>query len=402
MIIANVNRVMRRLFLIFMTVCMSLICSAQDKYLPAAKITMGPYIQNLTETGFTVVWETDMDAIGWVELALRDGTHFYSCSRERHYDMRGHGVHPISKIHKVEIKGLQPGTEYRYRVMNRGVKTFLASGDIEYTKASGSDVYRKSPYLVKTLVPKVDTLRFDIYNDMHEKDSLLGVLMASGRKNLDFVVFNGDMVSTLSSCQKISDRFLKTAAKSLKGQIPMYVARGNHEMRGRDAIRWIDFFATPTGQTYYSFKVGDNFFIVLDSYEDKPDDDINYSGKLVTEPFWEQESEWLKTVLESQECKSATKRIVFCHIPPAKNGWHGNRNVCEKFIPLLNEAGIDVMFSAHTHRWAVHKVGDKNIGANFPIVVNANRERLEVTTSRDSISLRSFDTEGNCTHKYDL
>ena len=402
MIIANVNRVMRRLFLIFMTVCMSLICSAQDKYLPAAKITMGPYIQNLTETGFTVVWETDMDAIGWVELALRDGTHFYSCSRERHYDMRGHGVHPISKIHKVEIKGLQPGTEYRYRVMNRGVKTFLASGDIEYTKASGSDVYRKSPYLVKTLLPKVDTLRFDIYNDMHEKDSLLGVLMASGRKNLDFVVFNGDMVSTLSSCQKISDRFLKTAAKSLNGQIPMYVVRGNHELRGRDAIRWIEFFATPTGQTYYSFKVGDNFFIVLDSYEDKPDDDINYSGKLVTEPFWEQESEWLKTVLESQECKSATKRIVFCHIPPAKNGWHGNRNVCEKFIPLLNEAGIDVMFSAHTHRWAVHKVGDKNIGANFPIVVNANRERLEVTTSRDSISLRSFDTEGNCTHKYDL
>ena len=393
MIIANVNRVMRRLSLMFMTVCMSLICSAQDKYLPAAKITMGPYIQNLTETGFTVVWETDMDAIGWVELALRDGTHFYSCSRERH---------PISKIHKVEIKGLQPGTEYRYRVMNRGVKTFLASGDIEYTKASGSDVYRKSPYLVKTLVPKVDTLRFDIYNDMHEKDSLLGVLMASGRKNLDFVVFNGDMVSTLSSCQKISDRFLKTAAKSLKGQIPMYVARGNHELRGRDAIRWIDFFATPTGQTYYSFKVGDNFFIVLDSYEDKPDDDINYSGKLVTEPFWEQESEWLKTVLESQECKSATKRIVFCHIPPAKNGWHGNRNVCEKFIPLLNEVGVDVMFSAHTHRWAVHKVGDKNIGANFPIVVNANRERLEVTTSRDSISLRSFDTEGNCTHKYDL
>ena len=402
MIIANVNRVMRRLSLMFMTVCMSLICSAQDKYLPAAKITMGPYIQNLTETGFTVVWETDMDAIGWVELALRDGTHFYSCSRERHYDMRGHGVHPICKIHKVEIKGLQPGTEYRYRVMNRGVKTFLASGDIEYTKASGSDVYRKNPYLVKTLLPKVDTLRFDIYNDMHEKDSLLGVLMASGRKNLDFVVFNGDMVSTLSSCQKISDRFLKTAAKSLNGQIPMYVVRGNHELRGRDAIRWMDFFATPTGHTYYSFKVGDNFFVVLDSYEDKPDDDINYSGKLVTEPFWEQESAWLKNVLESQECKSATKRIVFCHIPPAKNGWHGNRNVYEKFIPLLNEAGIDVMFSAHTHRWAVHEVGDKNIGASFPIVVNANRERLEVTTSRDSISLRSFDTEGNCTHKYDL
>ena len=68
----------------------------------------------------------------------------------------------------------------------------------------------------------------------------------------------------------------------------------------------------------------------------------------------------------------------------------------------MNDAKIDVMFSAHIHRWAVYNVGDKNIGANFPIVVNANRERLEVTISGDSMSLSSFDTEGKCTHQFNL
>lgn len=377
----------------------SLVGAAQGKPSSEARISAGPYIQNLTETGFTVVWETDVDAIGWVETAPKDGTHFYNCTRERHYDLRGHGVHPVGRLHKVEITDLQPGTEYRYRVMNRGVKTFSPDGDIEYMKPSGSDVFRKSPYVVRTLLHDVDTVRFDVYNDMHEKDSLLGVLMASGRSDLDFVMFNGDMVNTLSTHEKISGRFLKTAARALKGETPLYVARGNHEMRGRDAIRWMDYFSTPTGQTYYSFKVGKCFFIVLDSYEDKPDEDINYNGKLVTEPFWEQEAQWLRSVLDSQECRTAERKIVFCHIPPDHKGWHGNRNVTEHFVPLLNEAKVDVMFSAHIHRWAVYPEGDSRTKAAFPVVVNANRERMEVTLTEDALQVRTFNPDGKCTHE---
>lgn len=384
--------------LLLSPVLVSLVAAAQGKPSSEARITTGPYIQNLTETGCTVIWETDVDAIGWVEVARKDGTHFYNCTRERHYDMRGHGVHPVSRLHKVEITGLQPGTEYRYRVMNRGVKKFSPDGDIEYMRPSGSDVYRKSPYMVRTLLNDVDTVRFDVYNDMHEKDSILGVMMASGRKNLDFVVCNGDMVNTLSHQEKIMNRFVKTAAKALKGETPLYVARGNHEMRGRDAIRWIDCFATPTGETYYSFRVGANFFIVLDSYEDKPDDDINYNGKLVTEPFWKKETQWLRSVLDSEECRNAERRIVFCHIPPDYKGWHGNRNVAEYFVPLLNEAKVDMMFSAHIHRWAVYPAGDGRTGASFPIVVNANRERMEVTLSPGVVEIRTFDPDGKCIH----
>ena len=34
--------------------------------LPGVKIEAGPYLQAVTETGFTVVWASDTDAVAWV------------------------------------------------------------------------------------------------------------------------------------------------------------------------------------------------------------------------------------------------------------------------------------------------------------------------------------------------
>ena len=35
-----------------------------------AKIVCGPYVQCMTETSFTVIWTTDVDAVAWVEVGL--------------------------------------------------------------------------------------------------------------------------------------------------------------------------------------------------------------------------------------------------------------------------------------------------------------------------------------------
>lgn len=59
-----------------------------------AKVLCGPYVQCVSETGFTVIWTTDVDCVAWVEVAPDDGTHFYAAEREKHYDARGNGVLP--------------------------------------------------------------------------------------------------------------------------------------------------------------------------------------------------------------------------------------------------------------------------------------------------------------------
>ena len=365
-----------------------------------AKIVCGPYVQCMTETSFTVIWTTDVDAVAWVEVAPDDGTHFYNKERDKYYDASGNGVFPIGKIHKVVVEGLEPGTTYRYRVMNRGVIAYNGSGNVQYMHGSGTDVYRGKAHEITTFKTDYDAIRFDIYNDIHGKDSLFNRILAGARDNRDFVFLNGDMTSNISKEELIPKMYLGSAAKSLNGGLPLFASRGNHELRGRDAIKWLNYFQTTTGTPYYSFSIGDFFFVVLAACEDKPDSDIEYSGIVASKPYVERQGRWLKEVIASEECRNAKVRIAFCHVPPESKGWYGAAQMCNILVPPLNEAGFDAMFCGHIHRWRVAEPDGSISNAEFPVICNPNMERMEVTATEDAIEISTFDTDGKNTHNH--
>lgn len=367
-----------------------------------AKIVCGPYVQCMTETSFTVIWTTDVDAVAWVEVAPDDGTHFYNKERDKYYDARGNGVFPIGKIHKVVVDGLEPGSTYRYRVMNRGVIAYNGSGNVQYMHGSGTDVYKGEPYKITTFKEDYDTIRFDLYNDIHGKDSLFNRILSGARDNRDFVFLNGDMTSNISNEELIPMMYLGSVAKSLNGGLPLFASRGNHELRGRDAIKWLNYFQTTTGTPYYSFSIGDFFFVVLDACEDKPDSDIEYSGIVASKPYVERQGRWLKEVIASEECRNAKVRIAFCHVPPESKGWYGAAQMCNILVPPLNEAGFDAMFCGHIHRWRVAEPDGSISNAGFPVICNANMERMEVTATKDAIEISTFDIDGKNTHNHTL
>ena len=367
-----------------------------------AKIVCGPYVQCMTETSFTVIWTTDVDAVAWVEVAPDDGTHFYNKERDKYYDARGNGVFPIGKIHKVVVDGLEPGSTYRYRVMNRGVIAYNGSGNVQYMHGSGTDVYKGEPHKITTFKEDYDTIRFDLYNDIHGKDSLFNRILSGARDNRDFVFLNGDMTSNISNEELIPKMYLGSAAKSLNGGLPIFASRGNHELRGRDAIKWLNYFQTTTGTPYYSFSIGDFFFVVLDACEDKPDSDIEYSGIVASKPYVERQGRWLKEVIASEECRNAKVRIAFCHVPPESKGWYGAAQMCNILVPPLNEAGFDAMFCGHIHRWRVAEPDGSISNAGFPVICNANMERMEVTATEDAIEISTFDIDGKNTHNHTL
>lgn len=367
-----------------------------------AKIVCGPYVQCMTETSFTVIWTTDVDAVAWVEVAPDDGTHFYNKERDKYYDARGNGVFPIGKIHKVVVDGLEPGSTYRYRVMNRGVIAYNGSGNVQYMHGSGTDVYKGEPHKITTFKEDYDTIRFDLYNDIHGKDSLFNRILSGARDNRDFVFLNGDMTSNISNEELIPMMYLGSVAKSLNGGLPLFASRGNHELRGRDAIKWLNYFQTTTGTPYYSFSIGDFFFVVLDACEDKPDSDIEYSGIVASKPYVERQGRWLKEVIASEECRNAMVRIAFCHVPPESKGWYGAAQMCNILVPPLNEAGFDAMFCGHIHRWRVAEPDGSISNAGFPVICNANMERMEVTATEDAIKISTFDTDGKNTHNHTL
>ena len=86
------------------------------------------------------------------------------------------------------------------------------------------------------------------------------------------------------------------------------------------------------------------------------------------------------------------------HMPPfgKKDSWFSQRWIHDNFLPVLNEAGVDILFGAHHHRYMYLKPGED--GNDFPIVVNSNEERLDFKATASGIEVGIFNREGNATH----
>ena len=159
-------------------------------------------------------------------------------------------------------------------------------------------------------------------NDIHGRDSVFRLLIGDApRQKPDFVCLNGDLLNSIESEKALFEGFLASASELLTpAGIPLVVTRGNHDGRGKFARHWLDYFPTPTGESYYTFRRGPVFFVVLDGCEDKPDSDIRYYGLSTADAYREQQAQWLRGVVAGEEFRSAPYRIVLIHMPPNK-GW---------------------------------------------------------------------------------
>lgn len=173
--------------------------------LPGVKIEAGPYLQAVTETGFTVVWASDTDAVAWVEVAPDDGSDFYAAERPRYYHSE-HGKRIIGRLHRVPVTGLEPGTRYRYRIFTQGILENGGNKGVIPGRIAASRVYKHEPYYATTLNPDKKTISFAVVNDIHGNDSLFRQLLGGvTEKNTDFVVLNGDMTSMIESERQLFD-----------------------------------------------------------------------------------------------------------------------------------------------------------------------------------------------------
>lgn len=363
-----------------------------------ARTTLGPYLQAVTDDGFTVVWTTDRDAIAWVEVAPDDGTHFYAAPRTRYYDSHL-GRLRVGRLHRVRVAGLRPGDTCRYRIVQQAA--VRDKGKTLLLESSGTDVYRKSPYTATTLDPSKPQTRFWVVNDIHGRDSLMRLLLRdAAAERPDFVCLNGDMTSTMDSEQQLSDGYLATLTRLLTpAGIPFVFVRGNHETRGDFSEAFTDYFPSPTGQPYYTFRQGPVFFVVLDGGEDKPDQDMAYGGLADFDAYRRQQAEWLRGVVQSDEFRKAPYRIVLLHMVPASaESWHGEQQISRLFVPLLNGAGIDLMLSGHYHRYNFYETGVR--GTDFPVLVNSNNDRIAVRADSDGIRAEVVNPAGKTIHEH--
>jgi len=360
--------------------------TAQEKLV----ITHGPYLQHLTENSVTIIWTTNKDAVSWVELAPNDSTHFYLKERPKFYSAE-YGFKDVSMLHIIRLNNLIPGTTYRYRVYSQEVLSHEGT-KVQYGTVAATNVYSAKPLKFTTTDPsKESKISFVMVNDIHGRNEVLENLLNKGDyKNADFILFNGDMVSDMRNEDQLFGGFMDTAVRLFAQGKPMYYARGNHETRGNFANTFPKYFASPSGKLYYLLRRGPVCFVVLDCGEDKPDSDIEYSGIVAFDQYRDAERDWLREALKSTEFKDAPFKVVVSHMPPF-GGWHGEEEMASKFVPLLNEAKVDVMLCGHLHQYVNRKPGN---GVTFPVIVNSNNTVLKAEADGEQLILKILNEKG--------
>lgn len=366
----------------------------------AYTINHGPYLQGLTYDGVTVVFTTSHRGFSKVEIRKKGSTDVRLC------DSRKDGLIMADNTHNViDILGLEPATEYEYRIVSTRVKDFQP-----YKVTFGEEI--ASPwYSFRTFDPKAKEFTFAVLNDIHDDSRKCGDLIdLQPMEQVEMVFYNGDILSHYSKQGQPFSSFIDVSVEKFAKNKPFAVVRGNHETRGHLARTYDEFIHnTRDGKYYGVYYCGDTAIIMLDSGEDKLDSHEVYAGFIAFDEYRLEQVEWLKQVIKSKQFRQAKHRVVLLHIPPAVEAmkerqekvvtgmleWHGNEHWGQILLPVLAKTRIDVMISAHMH---AHLYFPPQKGVHdFPIVVNDNNSSMLVRCNEQGVGVKITHRNGKVT-----
>lgn len=383
---------------LFSVVCMLLAFAgfAQEQI----AIKHGPYLQNLKETETTIVWVANKASVGWVEVAPDDGTSYYRFERSRFFDSTN-GVKNVSELHAVRITGLKPGTSYRYRIYSQEVLERKGE-EIVYGNVAAPSIYDKRSLKFTTNDRNKPATSFVMLNDIHgNTDYIPKLLNNAGFKETDMIIYNGDMMNWLMDEEDLFKGFMDVTVDLFATHKPMYYARGNHETRGLFAASFQHYFSPKEPHLYFLLRQGPVCFIFLDTGEDKPDSDIEYHGIIDYDNYRTEQAKWLSEIVKSPDFLDAKFKVVIAHMPPLPDQdlWHGQGEVLEKFVPILNDAQVDVMLSGHLHQYFNNKPTDK---VHFPVIDNSSNTVLKGVIEGNQLNMEVKNMNGEVIDKISI
>ena len=129
---------------------------------------------------------------------------------------------------------------------------------------------------------------------------------------------NGDIPNHSGDVENFNSIY-RIAAGITHGHCPVVFSRGNHDTRGIHAEEFGLYTPTQNGKTYYSFRVGSLWGLVLDCGEDKDDSHEEYGHTVCFHHFRQQETKFIKNIISNAKTEydadGVKNRIVICHIP---------------------------------------------------------------------------------------
>jgi len=360
--------------------------------------TAGPYLNAGTENSINLLWETDRPRSALVEWG-----------ESLPYD-QSKRIEKADRLQVLTLSGLKPDTPYFYRV----------------TSIAGDERIDSGPLTFRTMPEAGAPITFSVIGDTearpHVNDQVAKQIWGE-RPHFNVIV--GD----LTDGGRNNNRFEWTheyflGVNQVASRIPFIAAPGNGES---DLVWYQHYHNLPNGEYYYSYRVGDIEFFMLDS--NMGHHDQNRPG------FRAKQKAWLEQALK----KSTAKWKFAGHHHPVyssdendygdtykEKSANGDVRVRDDFLELYEKYGVDMVFFGHLHSyertWPI-KNGrvDRNgvvyvqtggAGGNleaasptrnwFTKRVYSGHHYVLVHVEGDTLELVSVDTEGRERDRYEL
>jgi len=195
---------------------------------------------------------------------------------------------------------------------------------------------------------------------------------------LDFLILNGDVPEDSGRTENF-DTIYEIAGRITGGTIPTVFSRGNHDTRGLYAENIAEYTPCENGNSFFSFRLGSIWGLVLDSGEDKRDASIEYGNTICCHAFRERESTFIESVIQNKEYTSdaITHRIVIAHNPFTRKYEYPfdiEEELFTHWASLLKEhIKPNLMICGHIHELSLDLPGCDNdaFGQPCPIAVGS-------------------------------
>ncbi len=261
----------------------------------------------------------------------------------------------------------------------------------EYTVAYRKIPERK-PYFNEPSEPEYATYKFrpvptegkiNIYHlaDTHgdfEKSSVAGSYFG---EDIDLLILNGDTANSSGS----TDYFMiiyQLCEALTHGERTCLFSRGNHDMRGICAELVEQWLPCDRGISYFPFRVGSLWGLVLDCAEDKRDEGVEYGWVNCCHEFRLDETEFIRDLTEKADTEwgadGVKYRLVIAHQPfthKQQPPFDIEQDIYAEWVKLL-DASVkpQAMIAGHMHETRVSFSGDdydNGVGQICPLIVGA-------------------------------
>ncbi len=309
-------------------------------------MVVNPYLQYGTQTSMTIMWQTNRPASSTVRFGETAET-----LREQVGD-------PAATIHEVRLSGLEPGTQYFYRVESIDPQEGRISSPVRTFQTAGDDA---TPFA------------FAIISDTQGNPKVSGAMATMAwQQRPNFLIHPGDLVDTGTVAHHWTDHFF-SSMDVLISRVPFYPVLGNHE---RDARFYYDYMSLPDPEYYYRFTYGNAAFFMIDSNRD-------------VSPGSEQ-FRWLEKNLSA--CQKTWKFVCYHH--PAYSSdendfgdlWKTNKSTrgdlrVRQLTPLYDRYGVDIVWNGHIHSyertWPLKENRAVNRGGTIYMITGGGGGSLE-------------------------